>query len=110
VEGAEHLARRGSVEDEPARVVAGTEQIGGDAGPVDVHVDGEGGGRGVVAESAEKPGVLVEAGTAAAELGRNGDVEEAGCSQLGEVLVEELVVAFVVQDPERGVVLRPAEE
>ena len=41
-------------EDEPARVVAGPQQVGGDAGPVDVHVDGERGRRGVVAEPAQR--------------------------------------------------------
>ena len=95
VEGAEHLTGRGPVEDEPARFVAGTEQIGGDTGPVDVHVDGERRRRGVVAQPAEEPRVLVEAGAAAAELGRDGDVEEAAGSQLGEVLVEEPVLAVV---------------
>ena len=95
MEGAEHLAGCGLVKDESARVVAGAEQVGGDAGPVDVHVDGERRRRGVVAQPAEEPRVLVEAGTAAAELGRDGDVEEAAGSQLGEVLVEESVLAVV---------------
>ena len=99
VEGAQHVAGGRPLEHEAARVVAGAQEVGGDAGPVDVHVDGQRGGGGVVAEPAGEPRVLVEADAAAAQLGRDGDVEVARRLELGEVLVEEAVLAVVGRGP-----------
>ena len=104
MERAQHLPGGGLVENELARVVAGAQQVGGDASPVDVHVDRERGGRGVVGQPAKQSCVLVEPGAATAELGRDGDVEKARGAQLGEVLVEESVLAVV----DRGSFVEPA--
>ena len=76
VPGGEHLASRGGLEQPSLRPVAGAPEIGGDAGPVQVHVDRERRRRGVVAEP---PLLLRDAGqrqAGAAELGRNGERED----------------------------------
>ena len=47
------------------------QQIGGDAGPVEVHVHGSGSRQGVIGEPALQFGDLVEAETGSAEFSRN---------------------------------------
>ena len=95
VEGGEDLAGGGLVEDEAARVVAGPRQVGGHAGPVDVHVDGQRRGRRVVGEAAHQRRVLVEAHVPPAQLGGQRGAQEPGRLELLEVLVEEAVLAVV---------------
>ena len=71
VPGGEHLAGRGGLEQPALRPVAGAPEIGGVAGPVQVHVDRERRRRGVVAEA---PLLLRDAGqrqARATQLGRN---------------------------------------
>ena len=56
VDGREHLALGGLLEDEPARLVAHLQQVGGEPGPVDVHVHGQRGGRRDVGQPAGAAG------------------------------------------------------
>ena len=70
VDGGEDLALGGLLEDEAARVVAHPHEVGGQAGPVDVHVHGERGGRRDVAEAPGQLGVAEQAEPGAAVLDR----------------------------------------
>jgi hypothetical protein len=60
-----------------------------------VHVDGESGGRGVVAEPALMLHHLREVAAAAAQLFRYCDREVAGVAQLLEVFEEEAVLTVI---------------
>ena len=99
VDGSEHLALGGALEDEPARVVAHLEQVGGDTRPVDVHVDGQCGRRCDVAQSTGQLRVPEQSQPGSAVLGRERTRQVARVAQLGEVLVEEAVVAVVAGCP-----------
>ena len=94
--GREHLAVAGFAQDPLGALVAGSPQVGGHAGPVEVHVHRDRGGGRVVCEPALQLEYLVEAEPGSAELLGNGDVQVARAAELLEVLVEEPVVLVVL--------------
>jgi hypothetical protein len=101
VAGGEHLTGRRRFEQPQLRQVAGAPEIRGSTGPIEVHVDRQGGGRGVIAEP---PLLLRDAGerqARAAELGWNGQPQITRLSKLLEVVREEHIVAVVLRRPFR---------
>ncbi len=99
VDGGEDLTLGRPLEDEPARLVPRPQQIGGEPGPVDVHVHAERRRRGDVAEAPRQLRVAEQAEAGAPVLGRQRAREVAGRAELGEVLLEEAVVTVVLRRP-----------
>ena len=99
VDRREHGAFGRLLQDEPAGLVAHLQQVGGQSGPVDVHVHGQRGGRRDVCQPARQLGVAVQPESGAAVLGGQRTRQVAGLAQLGEVFVEEPVVAVVLGCP-----------
>ena len=95
VAAAQDVSSGGFLEDRLHAVVAHAYHVGGEAGPVEVHVDGDGGGGRVVGELALELHHLGEVETSAAVLLRQCGAEVAGPAQLFEVLVEEAVLAVI---------------
>ena len=96
VTGGEHFAGDRFLEQPHERTVAVAVEVGGDAGPVDVHVRRQRGGGGVVREARGLAADLGEREAETAELHRHRHEEVAGSAELLEVLVEETVVAVVL--------------
>jgi hypothetical protein len=75
VAGGEDVARPGLLEDPGAAAIAGTQQVRGHAGPVQVHVHGDGGRGRVVGEPALQLPGLGQRQAGPAVLGGQGDVQ-----------------------------------
>ena len=80
-------------------------QVGGDAGPVDVHVDGDCRGGRDRGQPALELHDLVDAESQPAELAWDGDGEVTGVAQFLEVLLEEAVLTVV----DRGALVEASE-
>ena len=95
VAGREHLSARRLLEQPRERRVAGAPQVGGDARPVEVHVDGERRGRRVVRETPLFADDLGQRQAESAQLLRHGEAQVARLAQLLEVLGKEAVLLVV---------------
>jgi hypothetical protein len=99
VQRAEDVAGGGPLEDEPARLVTLAQQVGGQSGPVAVHVDCKGGRGRHVGQLAQHARVLTQVQAAAPKLGGHRGQKEARVLELLPVLVEEPVLPVVDRRP-----------
>jgi hypothetical protein len=101
----EDVAGGRALENPRAAGVAGAQQVRGQAGPVEVHVDRDRGGGSVVGEPALLGADLGQGQARTAVREGQGEIEVAGGAQLGEVLGEEAVLPVV----DRGALVEPGE-
>ena len=99
VAGGEDVACGRLLEQPGEARVAGAVEVGGDARPVEVHVDRDRGRGRDVGEPALQPSHLGERQPRPAEVRRDREVEVAGVAKLVEVLLEEAVGGVVVGCP-----------
>jgi hypothetical protein len=97
--GREDLAGGCAAEQPLERPIAGAPEVGGDACPVQVHVDGNRGCRRVVRQAPLFAAYLGQAEAPTAELVWNRHAQITRRAQLLEVLIEEPVVAIVAWRP-----------
>ena len=91
----EDLAPARRLEDPIARGIAHAPHLPGDPAPVDVHVDGQGRGRGVVGEAPRFAAALGQREAEASELARDRHLEIRGLPKVLEILREEAVLPVV---------------
>lgn len=95
----EDVARGRALEDPLERWVPEAPQVGRDAHPVVVHVQGERRGRRVAGQAARFLHQVRHRKARPAKIRRQREPQVAGIAQLLEVLVEERVVAVVARRP-----------
>ena len=95
VAGGEDLAGDGLLEQPLERTIAAAPEIGGQTGPVEVHVDAQSRRRRAVGEAPLLPADAGEIGSQAAQLGRHGKRQVPGVTEVLEVLAAEPVVPVV---------------
>ena len=97
--GREHLSARGLFEQPRERRVAGAPEVGGDARPVEVHVDGERRGGRMVRETTLFADDLGQCQAEPAQFRRDREAQVARLAQLLEVIRKEGVLLVVAPGP-----------